>query len=165
MLAALLVLGCSNKELDYYNVVKEQNAQYMEAYKTVENESVTFNGKFEGDITIVKPKELPKLANVRQPKTMGDTALDWARTIVPVAGMVAGMHYNYKTADSANKYNAENISSWTGNFDNTSVTDVSSSVSTSTASDTSSTTVSDTSNISTSTPDVAITGTDVTVTK
>ena len=121
---ALCVLtGCAANQEQYFAAVKQQNEAYMQAYNSVANESVTFEGTFTGTVSIVKPKELPKLQYIEPPKSNSEIALQWANTIIPVAGMVAGMHFNYKAIDSSNKYNAKNIASWTGNFENNSVTD------------------------------------------
>ena len=142
--ASLLLVGCAGKDVEqHYKAVQERNSQYMEAYKTVENETIKFNGTFEGDITLIKPKELPQLAEIRPPKSYSDTALEWVQTTLPVVGLALGLHYNYKAMDSANKYNSANIESWTGNFDK-----ISTSNSVSNISDTSVSNTSDTSDIS-----------------
>lgn len=124
-LSLILLIGCTQHQEVYYKAVQEQNMAYMNAYTSVENESVTFDGTFTGTISIVKPKELPKLQYIEPPKSGSEIALDWARLIIPTAGMVAGMHYNYKSIDSNNKYNSKNISAWTGNFDKSSITSTS----------------------------------------
>jgi hypothetical protein len=112
--ALLLLSGCSSKsDTLYYQAVQQQNESYMKSYSGVENESVTFNGDFKGEIKIVKPKKLPELAQIQRPKTNSEVALQWAQTIVPVAGMVAGMHYNYKSLDSSNRAQSTQIESIT----------------------------------------------------
>ncbi len=121
----LISVGCANHQEAYYNAIQQQMQTYNQAYASVENESVTFEGTFTGTISIVKPKELPKMQHIEPPKSTSELALEWAKVIVPTAGMVAGMHYNYKSIDSNNKYNSKNIGAWTSNFDKTSVTEVS----------------------------------------
>lgn len=118
-LSVLILTGCGSSNQEYLEAVKAQNAQYMEAYKTVENETVVFNGTFNGEVKMIKPKKLPQLQQIKAPKSGSEIALDWAKLIVPTVGTVAGFHYNYMTADSANKYNAQSIEAWTGNFQNT----------------------------------------------
>lgn len=152
----LTLVGCSTKDNErYFNAVQQQNETYMSSYNTVENESVQFDGKFEGKISIVKPKKLPQFQKIQRPKTNSEQALDYARVVVPVLGTAIGMHYNFKSADSANKYNAENIKSWTGNFQNTTDTSV-------TDTSVTDTSVTDTSVTDTSVTDTSVTDTSVT---
>ena len=133
----LILTGCSTKQEDaYYKAVDQQNKNYMQAYSTIENESVTFDGTFEGKINIVKPKKLPQIQQIQKPKTGSEVALQWAQTIVPVAGMVAGMHYNYKSLDSSNQANSRQIEAYTGNYQNNTST-VDTSVSSTSVNDTS----------------------------
>ena len=157
-LSVLFMSGCASKDQEaYYEAVKQQNANYMKSYDQVENESVQFDGEFKGKISIVKPKKLPQLQHIERPKSGSEVALDWARVVVPVAGMAVGMHYNYKTADSNNKYNSQNIESFTGNYQNTSsttITDTSTVDTTVTDTSVSNTTLTDTST-STSTVDTS----------
>ena len=117
-----LISGCSTKNDElYYKAVQEQNHKYMEAYKTVENERVSFDGTFNGNITMIKPKKLPQLAHIQKAKSASELALDWARVIVPGATMVAGMHYNYKAMDSNNKYNSETMTGLSKNQSDVSI--------------------------------------------
>ena len=160
--AGLLLVGCGSSDQLYYESINAQNQKYMEAYKTVENETVQFKGTFEGDITIVKPKKLPQLAQIEKPKSTSELALDWARVVVPAASMVAGMHYNYKIADSSNKYNAKNIESYTGNYENSTVI-TSSEVSTSTSVTDTSVSTSSSDTQTENYPSVEIDGTNTTV--
>ena len=148
ILCSVFVSGCAQNQEIYYNAVQQQNMAYMNAYQSVENESVTFDGTFTGTISIVKPKELPKLQYIEPPKSGSEIALEWAKVIIPAASMVAGLHYNYKSIDSSNKYNAKNIESWTGNFDKSSSIVVSNVKDTTNVTDTSNTKVRETSNIS-----------------
>lgn len=148
ILCSVFVSGCAQNQEVYYNAVQQQNMAYMNAYQSVENESVTFDGTFTGTISIVKPKELPKLQYIEPPKSSSEIALEWAKVIVPAASMVAGLHYNYKSIDSSNKYNAKNIESWTGNFDKSSSVLVSNVKDTTNVSDIEKTQVRDTSNVS-----------------
>lgn len=129
----LVFTGCTSKQDTYYSAVKEQNQKYMEAYATVENESVEFDGTFNGKIKMVKPKKLPQLANIRQPKSGSEVALEWARVVVPFATVATGQYFGYKATDSSNKYNAQSLEAWTGNYENsntsvTSSTDTTSSI-------------------------------------
>mgnify|MGYP006935314989 CR=1 FL=1 len=171
LLSVVVFSGCSTKdqEIMYYNAIQQQNENYMKSYDTVENESIQFDGTFEGKISIIKPKKLPQLAKIQKPKSSADTALDWARVVVPSVTAVAGMHYGFKAIESSNDASSRQIEAYTGNFDktsvstsvtditNTSVSDSSTSVTDTSVSDTS---VSDTSLTDTSTIDTSTTTTD-----
>ena len=117
-LGALLFSGCASDDARYYQALQAQQNQYLKEYSTVKNSSVTFVGKFDGKISIIKPKKLPQRIVIRRPKTTSEEALSWAKIILPTASMISGSYFNYKMADSSNKYNSENIKSWTGNFKN-----------------------------------------------
>lgn len=177
--ALLLLSGCSSKsDTLYYQAVQQQNESYMKSYSGVENESVTFNGDFKGEIKIVKPKKLPELAQIQRPKTNSEVALQWAQTIVPVAGMVAGMHYNYKSLDSSNRAqstqiesitsgNTAQVGAYTSNYRNDS-NDVTDTTVTTTSTSVDNTSVDNTSNTTTTTStqptDVTTDGTTTTIT-
>lgn len=114
----VMITGCADKA-QYYAAVQKANTEYLEAYNTVKNEEVVFDGTFEGKMTFTRPKKLPQMQMIQQPQ---NEALEWAKVIVPFVGSISGMYFGYKTADSANKYNAQNIANWTGNYKNNSVT-------------------------------------------
>ena len=118
LVVLVLLVGCTSKDEVYTNAVQNQYKSYLEAYNTVENKSIEFEGTFDGKIKMVEPKKLPQMARIERAKSGSEVALEWTRTLAPVALGVAGFHYNFKTADSSNKYNAESIGAWTGNFEN-----------------------------------------------
>lgn len=154
-ITALLFTGCASKDEMYYKAVKQQNENYLKAYNSVQNESVTFKGTFEGDIKIVKPKKLPALTSIQRPKSTAEVALDWGRVIVPAATSIAGLHYGYKAIDSSNRANSRQIEAYTGNFQNTTDTSSISTEVSNTTSDTSTTsTTSTTTSTDTSTTNV-----------
>lgn len=154
----LLISGCASKEqVNYYNAIDKQNEAYMKAYQTVENESVVFNGTFNGEIKIIKPKELPKLANIAQPRSGSEIALDWAKVLVPGVATVAGMHYGFKAIQSGNDASVANTKSYTGNYKNN-TNDVSN-VNTSNSIDKSITTSTDNTSVDKSITDTATTST------
>lgn len=126
-LSAILVLGmtgCSN-HADYYKAVHDANDKYAQAYAGVKNEEVTFNGVFEGQIHIIKPKKLPQFQQVVKPKDTADYALAWGQIILPTAAVLGGLYYGYKTQESNNYYNAQNLETWTSNYKNESMTNIS----------------------------------------
>jgi len=83
----------------------------MKSYKTVKNESVVFDGNFSDKISVIKPKKLPQLQRISRPKTSSEEALMWAQTLIHAVNMMTGSYFNYKMADSSNKYNSKNIAS------------------------------------------------------
>ena len=123
----VLLNGCAAKQERYYAAVKEQNQNYLKAYNTVKNESVTFTGTFKGNIKIVKPKKLPQLMNISRPKSSAEIALDWGRVLLPAAVSVSGLYYGYKAIDSSNRANSSQIESYTGHFQNSTSNSVSTS--------------------------------------
>ena len=138
-LMILTLIGCSTKSEElYYKAVNEQNSNYMKSYEGVENESVTFNGTFNGEMKIVKPKKLPQLAQVRAPKTSGEIALEFTKALVPGVAAVAGMHYGYKAIESSNNASVAQTEAYTGNYQNNTSTTNTSSISDTSVSDTSS---------------------------
>jgi hypothetical protein len=119
LLTIFIFTGCGSSS--YYQAVTQNNKAYLEQYSKVENEKVSFLGTFDGNITIVRPKQLPVLQHVQKPKTSGDYLLQTLGVLAPVGLGIAGYHYNYKSTDSSNKYNAQTMESWTSNFENTSI--------------------------------------------
>ena len=71
---------------------------------------------------MVKPKKLPQLATIAQPRSGSEIALDWAKVVVPALGTVAGLHYGYKAIQSSNEANVATTQAYTGNFKNNSNT-------------------------------------------
>lgn len=122
MVAMVLLTGCGSA--GYYKAVQENNKAYLKEYNNVENERVNFEGTFEGKIEIVKPKDLPDIQFVQKPKDAGDYFLQTLGILAPVGLGVAGYHYNYKSTDSSNKYNAQTMEAWTGNFQNSTTTSI-----------------------------------------
>jgi len=90
----LFLGGCATNEKAYYDSVNTRNAEYLKAYAEIKNESVTFKGRFDGDITIVKPKKMPNLQMVQAPKSSSDIALQWASVLAPSVVAIAGFKYN-----------------------------------------------------------------------
>jgi hypothetical protein len=148
--AAFVLSGCGADNQAYLQAQTAAHERYLQSYEKADTGKVEFEGTFEGKITLVEAKELPQMLKIQQPKSVGEVALDWARILVPTLGTVAGFHYNYMSQDSANKYNSENIASWTGNFQN-SVSDTSVTNTTTDTTDTSVTNTTDTSTTSTTT--------------
>jgi len=102
--------GCATKNNEmYYSAIQKQNQTYMESYSTVKNETVNFDGTFNGKITIIKPKKLPQLARIQKPKSNSELALQWAQVILPATTAISGMYFNYKSIDSSNKYDSETM--------------------------------------------------------
>ena len=94
IVVALFLGGCASNEKAYYDSVNNRNSEYLKAYAEIKNESVTFTGKFDGDITIVKPKKMPNLQMVQAPKSSADVALQWASVLAPSVVAIAGFKYN-----------------------------------------------------------------------
>jgi len=145
IIGVLLFTGCASKEAQYYQAVKEQNQNYLKAYSTVKNETVSFNGTFKGDITVIKPKKLPQLLRIQKPKSSAEIALDWGRLVIPAATSISGLYYGYKAIDSSNRANTKQIEAYTGNFQNSTTTSEISNISDTSVTDKSVTNTSDTS--------------------
>ena len=160
MLAMLIMAGCASKT-EYYEAQKRQDQAILEANKKTSDDRVSFTGKFDGTIEIVQGKEQPRFNKITQPKDWRDYAMSIFGISSNLALGVAGYHYNFKSADSSNKYNAENINSWTGNYQNASSTNTSTSVTSNT--DTSSVTDNQTTTNTQSTVPVTVDTTGTTV--
>ncbi len=114
LILGVLFAGCSQKE--YYQSVNDRNKDYNKAYAEVDNDSIVFDGTFDGTMTITTGKELPKLQMAQKPKDAADYVMQAFGILAPVALGISGQKYNYETANSSNKYNAQSLGHWTDNF-------------------------------------------------
>ncbi len=125
LLGLFILSGCAANQAKFYEAQKFQDTAILQASKATENDKIEFDGKFEGKIKIVQGKKQPRFNQIQAPKSTAELFIDGLKTAGQIGLGVAGYHYNFKTADSSNKYNSENIKSWTGNYQNTSISNTS----------------------------------------
>jgi len=78
--------------------MKEQREAMIEAFRSVKNEEMRFDGNFSGTISYVRPKKMPAFQRIEKPVSMSEQALRWAGVLAPSIVGVAGIYYNHKTS-------------------------------------------------------------------